>query len=233
MQTSMVFSQRKWPGAGDVDDCWVVSGIQAVNVTAPWLRLVSVPAFRRAAGEPDVQGEANGGQLRDIRRGIRTLFPDYADLWDNAYGVTWDAFVAHALEHRPLSVAVRSSKLPTRLQFGFGGYHQITIAVKGDGTWLVANPLAEPYARWITVNPVELKPAVMAYGRAQAGASGAWYVVGPTDAEALERYHAIDDTTPFDQEDVDALTAAIAAERDALQGRIDRAVDDLTGDPIP
>jgi hypothetical protein len=235
VQTSMVFNQAKWPGARDVDDCWAVSGIQCVNVTAPWLRLVSIPAFRRAAGKPDTTG-ADGGQPEDIKRGVESLFPAwYRD--ETRLRIrrqeSWESLVTWAQErpegHRPLSIAVVSAKLPTRIQFGFLKLHQLSLVVKGDGTWLVANPLAPVYSRWERINPAELRPAVMAYGRARTGQGGAWFVAFPSDEQMAPLYAAFDDTTPFDQEDVDQLTAAIAAERDELAGRIDAAQDVLDG----
>jgi len=230
----MVFNQRKWPGAGDVDDCWVVSAIQAMHVTAPWLRLVGVKEFRKAAGRPDVQGEANGGQLRHVKLGCEGVFPQWYRAADGprirvVAGGTWDQLKDDALEHRPLSVAVVSAKLPARLQFGFGGYHQITVVAKASGRWLVANPLAPAYSRWVEVNPSELRPAVVAYGRDKSGRPGAWYVRFPTDEEMAARYHAVDDDTPFDQDDIDAATAALAADNAELQGRIDSAIDVLDG----
>jgi hypothetical protein len=122
-----------------------------------------------------------------------------------------------------------SAKLPARLQFGFKGYHQISVAVKDDGRWLVANPLAPPYSRWVQVQPEEIRAAVLAYGTAKGGTPGVWAVVFPGDAVMAATLPAHTDTTPFDQEDVDRITAAIAAERDELAGRIDQAQDVLDG----
>jgi hypothetical protein len=233
MQTSMVFSQRKWPGVGDIDDCWVLSGIQCINVTAPWLRLVSVPAFRKAARKPDIQGQADGGQIVDIKRGVEALFPDWYSGPTRVRllrGESWQTVKDLAAEGRPLSLAVVSAKLPTRMQYGFAGYHQVSLVQKGNGRWLLANPLAQPYARWQEIDPAELRSAVMAYGRAKSGSGGAWFAAFPTDTEMAAIYRPFDDSTPFDQEDVDRITAAIASERDDLAGRIDGALDALTGD---
>lgn len=234
MQTSMVFNQVRWPGARDADDCWVLSGgVQCVNATAPWLRLVSVPVFRKAAGRPDVQGRADGGQLDDIKRGVETLWPawyrDETRLRVRKQ-VTWESLREWAEGrpegHRPLSIAVVSAKLPPRLQFGFTGpasYHQLSLVVKSDGRWLVANPLAPVYSRWVEVNPAELRPAVMAYGRARTGQGGAWFVAFPSDELMAPLFAAYDDPTPFDQDDLDQATAE-------YQERIADAVEDLTGD---
>jgi hypothetical protein len=222
MQLSMVFNQRAWPGAGDVDDCWVLSAIQCANAVAPWLRLPSVPVFRKAAGDPD-DGIRDGGTLDEIVRGAETLWPaHFRGHLTRRRGVPWEAFQRDVILERPVSVAVVSSKLPTRLQFGFGGYHQISVARNARGQWLVANPLAPVYSRWVRVNPAELKPAVMAYGRARTGKLGAWYVVFP-DAEMLATlYSGQEDTTPYDQDDIDAATSE-------LRERIDDARDVLDG----
>src|SRR5574343_1566660 len=218
----MVFNQKHWPGAGDIDDCWVVSAIQAANAVAPWLRLPSVPVFRAAAGNPDKPGPT-GGNLADIVQGCETLWPRYfKDRLKRLRGAAWNDFAAHVNAEQPVSVATVSAKLPPRLRFGFAGMHQITVARSGAGQWLVANPLAPVYSRWIEVNPAELKPAVMAYGRAKAGTSGAWAVVFPDAEEMSQLYWGQQDPTPFDQDDIDAATQE-------LRERIDDARDVLDG----
>lgn len=210
MQTSIVFSQKTWFGAGDIDDCWVLSSIQAQNVTAPWLRLVSVPTYRVAAGNPDRPGPT-GGSLEDTMQATAKLFPEYTDLLHKLRDWSWDDFADMARAHHPMSVSVVSGKLPPRLRFGFTGYHRITVVVKGNGQWLMANPLAKTGSRWQKVNPTEIRPAIMAYGSAKANHAGCWAVAFPTDAQMAETYHATDDTTPFDQEDLDNATAELAA----------------------
>lgn len=208
MQLSMVFSQLHWPGnTRPSPDCWVMTALQCVNMVAPWLRLVSIPIFRKAAGDP-VDGIRDGGTLDEIIKGVETLWPRYfRGHLTRHRGASWARFTEDVDLERPVSVAVISSKLPTRLQFGFMSYHQISVAKNAAGDWLAFNPLAEPYSRPIKVNPAELKPAVMAYGRANTGTSGAWYVVFP-DAEMLAPLYAgVEDTTPYDQDDLDAATA--------------------------
>ena len=228
MQTSMVFNQVKWPAAGDVDDCWVLSALQCVNVTAPWQFLYSVKSFRKAAGDPD-DGVKDGGTLAEIIKGVTTLYPVYTGKLTKLAGNPWTDFTRMASSHRPLSVSVVSARLPARLQFGFKGYHQISVAVKDDGRWLVANPLAPVYSRWVQVVPEEIKAAIMAYGTAKGGKASVYAVAFPDDAVMAATYAAHTDTTPFDQDDVDRITAAVAAERDELAGRIDQAQDVLDG----
>ena len=225
MQTSMVFSQLSWPGVGDIDDCWAVSSIQCVNVVAPQLRLVSVPTFRVAAGNPDQPGPT-GGDLGDTVQGVETLFPVFAGKLRKLRGWSWDDFVDRAKDHHPMSVSVINAKMPTRCRFGFNipaSYHRISVVVKADGHWLVANPLAKPYSRWCKVNPAEIRDAVMAYGKAREGTRGVWAVSFPTDDQLEPALDGLpDDLTPFDQEDIDSATAVlearIKAAQDALEG---------------
>ena len=174
----MVLSQLTWPQVKDIDDCWVLSALQCVNVVAPWEHLYGVTAFRAAAGDPD-DGNMDGGSLAEIVKGTVGLFPSFAGLLTTLRNVSWAAFTAEANRHRPLSVAVDSGKLPSRLAYGFHGKHQVTIAVKGDGTILFANPLATYYSRWTTVQWADVKTAILGYSTA----GGAYAVAYPTDAQ--------------------------------------------------
>ncbi len=223
MQLSMVFNQVKWPQAGDVDDCFVLSALQCCNMVAPWLRLVSVKSARAAAGNPDKPGPT-GGNLADVAQIAENLYPRYfKGNLKILRGALWSDFTNAVNRSVPVSVAVVSSKLPPRLRFGFDGYHQISVARNRDGSWLVFNPLAPVYSRPIALlDPLELKPAVMAYGRAKVGTSGAWAVVWPTAEQMAALYFGQVDPTPFDQDDLDAATAE-------LQERISDARDVLDG----
>jgi hypothetical protein len=224
MQTSVVFPQLDWFGSTRPSpDCWVLSGLQCIAATAPWLPFRSIQAYRKAAGDPK-DGNRDGGTLEEIARGATTLFPDhYKGRLAIQKAKAWDVFTAYAEAHHPLSVAVNSAKLPTRLQFGFKGAHQVTLAVRYSGQWVVANPLQPWPSRWIKVNPAEMKPAVMGYGRMSAGGtSGAWFVAFPTETEMKAIYTSLPDDTPYSEEDLDEATAAlrerIADARDVLDG---------------
>lgn len=223
MQTSMVFNQVHWPGiGGDVDDCWAVSGIQLVNVSAPWLRLVGVKTFRTAADNPDRPGVPDGGKLIDIERGILGCYPFMDGLIKRRTNMTWDDFKAMVRAGQPASVSIDSSKLDPSLRFRYTGLHQITVAFK-HGQLLYANPLAPVYSRWLKVKFAALRRAILSYGDMRQGHDCVYAVFGPTDVLARAKLCAtvdIPDTTPFDQEDIDAATAA-------LQDRIDRALADL------
>lgn len=204
MQTSQVFNQKAWPGAGDVDDCWVISSIQAVNAALPWLSLPTVPTFREAAGKPDRPGQPDGGDIGDVVKGITQTFPVLAGHLRVLKAVPWAALVAEIDAHRPVTLAVKSMYLPQRLQYNFGGYHQVTVAKQGE-RYLFANPLAPDRSRWdVIVSPIEIQEAVLRYGADTADKRCVYAVALPDDAEAL-RLH------PLFKTEVTAAATALAA----------------------
>jgi len=220
MQTSFVFNQARWPGhdpqpgsgGPDIDDCWVVSALQCVHAVTPGARLVGIPAFREAAGNPDDPNDSDGGNLAQIVRGVEGCYPDYKGKLRRLRGASWAEFLRLVDdERRILSVSIVSGKLPVRLQYGFAGaesYHQVSVVRKANR--LFANPLAPVYSRFDEVASWDaIKPAVMAYGRAKAGTSGVWAVVFPTEAEMNPAPDP--DLTPFSQADLDAAVAACSA----------------------
>lgn len=233
MQTSIVFSQRTWPGHDpnpadgrpDLDDCWAVSGIQLGNVTAPWLRLPSVAAFRNAAGIRDTAAGTEGGRIGPIVRGCRAVYPSIAQLVHGRYGVAVDEFRGELEQHRPLSVSIVSGELPERLRYGFNGLHQVTIAERG-GRVRIANPLQRCESRWESIGFDDIRRAAMAYGRLRnPGDPGVWYAAGPTDSEARATIlmHPLPPDDPGPDEPGDS------AELAELRDRIARGVAVLTG----
>ncbi len=180
LQHSIVFNQVTWTGAGDVDDCWVLSSIQANNVVNPARGLVTVPRFRKGAGDPD-DGKNDGGNVAEIIKGSIDCWPELKGKLIPMRGDSFAKLQAAAQAGRPVSIAVVSGSLPTRLQFGFKGLHQVTIVQDGD--LLLANPLAPAQSRWEPVAWSGLQPAVLDYGKAKAGHPGVWAVVWPTLAE--------------------------------------------------
>lgn len=224
MQISMVFNQVRWPGAvpagdrdgKDTDDCWVVASVQAANVTAPWLPLYGIKKFRRAAGNPDDPNVADGGNINQITKALKALYPSIAKHIRAHRGVPWTEFDRMIDAGRPCSVALDSSRLPTTLQFGFKGRHQTTFARRAAGGYWMANPLAPPYSRWLHVTEEEIRPAIMHFGRLVSTSNSAWFVSLPTDAEARATLVPMDET-PFDQDDIDAATAALQAKIDAAR----------------
>jgi hypothetical protein len=220
VQTSIVFDQRTWPGAGDVDDCWVVSALQAMNATSPWAHLVSVPVFRKAAGVPDHPHQADGGNVGAIRRGLVGCYPALRGLVSVFRGDPLGRLEAELLAGHPASVSIIAGKLPVPLRFGFTGAHQVTLAARGD-RYLFANPLARPQSRWLTIDWRDVAPAIREYGRVRTGSAGAWAVTLPTDQEARGRWSTAVDATPYGQDDLDAATAALQARIDAARAALD------------
>ena len=212
LQTSHVFNQQAWPGAGDVDDCWVVSAVQLANVSAPWLTLASVPAFRKAAGDPD-DGKTDGGNLDEIMAGLRGAYPSIAPYCRKLAKVTAALAWALLLEGRPLSVAVISSALPANLRFGYAGPHQVTLAIKSDQLYF-ANPLAPRYSSWIPVSWSALLPALAAH----AGAGRVNGVSGPTQLEAVLVHPMMDTATAKARVAGAAAGAAALAQAKAIVG---------------
>jgi hypothetical protein len=197
----MVFNQVRWPEAKDVDDCWVVASIQAVNAVAPWLPLPNVKTFRAAAGDPD-DGKNDGGNVAEILNGIRGVWPVLTGHLKPMRQDPWATLVSHLTAGRPVSVAVKSSLLPSRLQFGFGGAHQVCIARKGV-RFLMANPLAPVYSDWIPCNLDELRAAIMGYGELKTGQRSVFGVALPTESEAFKLH-------PLFKAEVEAAAKAAA-----------------------
>lgn len=190
-QTSFILSQRDWPGAGDIDDCWLVADLAALHACAPWLPLVGASAYRRAAGNPDVQGEPNGGQLRHSIKALRELYPDYAQRFHAMSGESWTTLMNAWADGRATSVSLTSSELPPSLRYGFGGFHRVSILRTPGGVLLFANPLAPGYSRWEQVEESDIRPAILAYGKAKEGKPCAYAVTFPTLLEALDVYRPL------------------------------------------
>ena len=133
-----VINQVRYPGAGDVDDCWVVATVWAATVADPNAPRPTIPEFRAAAGNPDDPGP-DGGTLPQVIRGAAA---SWSYLTIAKYQSTdWGAFARRLADGWTASLAVIAAELPPNLRFGFSGAHQVGVVVR-DGTWLVANPLA-------------------------------------------------------------------------------------------
>lgn len=162
--SSGVFSQKMWPGVGDVDDCWCLADLMAVHAVAPWASLPDITKYRAAAGNPDKPGPT-GGNIAHSTKAIRALYPKLAIFTStaNAGPLTWAAFASKMKtgNRRAASLSVLSSALPPSLTFGFYGTHRVTVTYTGK--WRIANPLAQPHARWSVISEADLKRAVQAY----------------------------------------------------------------------
>lgn len=182
-QTSQVFSQRTWPGAGDLDDCWVLSAIQAANVTAPWLVLPTVTTFRAAAGDPD-DGIADGGSLAEIVKGSEGVWPVLRGKLAVLDGVPYSAIIDIARKGHPVSVALQLGKLPPALRYTSSNVpHQSTLFwyPGPNGFLYFANPMAPAYSPWDRTTWAALQPAIEGiYGAGKCKA-----VAYPTEWAAL------------------------------------------------
>lgn len=177
LQTTVgVLNQARWPGAGDVDDCWCLADFQALLAVAPWIVLPGIPAYRAAAGNPDLPGPT-GGTIAHSRRAIRALFPEL-DIEATDGEMAWPALLELVRAGRPASLAVVSGALPPRLQFGFAGKHRVMVWSNG-AELRVLNPLAPAHSRGLVIEPAALRNAVEAWG------AGVRAVIMPTAAAAF------------------------------------------------
>jgi hypothetical protein len=133
-----VFSQLRFPKAGDVDDCWVVATIWAAKSVAPSIAMPDATQFREAARDPD-DGVRDGGNNDEMALAVRTLWPRIPLV--DFRSARWDRFLRFVRDGHVASVAVLSSSLPRNLRFGFAGAHQVGVAWDGSNLRLM-NPLA-------------------------------------------------------------------------------------------
>jgi hypothetical protein len=157
-----VISQIGYPGAGDVDDCWCVATIWAALAADPSAYQPTVPEFRKAAGNPDKPGPT-GGDLDDVIRGASATWPQIRLL--RYQSTEWALFEERLRDGWVASLAVQSSALPTRLQFGFRGAHQVGVMF-ANGEWRLMNPLAHNGAPtgWITESDLRTAARAVAHG---------------------------------------------------------------------
>ncbi len=164
-----VRSQIGFPGAGNVDDCWVVATVWAATAFREDIHQPDVPEFRRHAGDPDDPNHADGGSLDEMVRGARGVWPGVrVERYDGA----WTGLRDRVKTGRPASLAVRASHLPSSMRFGFTGAHQIGVGWDADRTtFVVANPLAPEGSKPKAIDAAVLRDAAKAMpfgGRVQA-----------------------------------------------------------------
>jgi hypothetical protein len=179
--SSGVFSQKYWPGVGDVDDCWAMAALLAVHAVAPWVSLPKMTDYRAAAGNPDKPGPT-GGSLAHSAKAIRTLWPELGRLIKVIDNAPSDAFNDAKKLDRVASVSVLSGALPPSLIFNFYLNHRITV-FRGNSGWLAANPLAPPHSRWKPITKAALKLAMEKYPT-----SGVNAIVMPSVAAAFKTH---------------------------------------------
>ena len=174
-----VLSQKSYPAAGDVDDCWAVATIWAHRAATGDTHLPTMTEFRAAAGNPDKPGPT-GGNIADIMRACAKLWPGTAVQYSSP---GWTPFVAAVKAGNIASLAVLSSKLPANLRFGFAGNHQVGVAYEG-GQLVVANPLAPQGSAPIPITEDALHKA------ASAVANG-WILAALFEATPMLNFHVI------------------------------------------
>lgn len=187
-------SQVGFPGAGDLDECWLVATLTCLKNICPRLALPNARTFRDAAGVPDVQGRDNGGTGYDIGRAFRELYPG---LPFAGYTFTWADFKDRMKPGVVASIAVMSSALPGGLQYGFGGGHRVAVELLPDDTWLFLNPLAKNGTRPQKISQADLRLAAAKF--AGAGKIGAIVFTPDTVKEyfALNVYTRLNRTGSF------------------------------------
>lgn len=174
MSLGTVLNQKVYPGAGDVDDCWVVATVQAVRgvYQAPVhleVGMPTVPEFRSAAGDPD-DGVKDGGSLDEIMRAVHKLWPGLSSV--ELRGFPLDKFFDLLKEGGTASIAVWAGALPRELQFGFTKAHQVAVDFT-NGHFRIANPLAPQGSRPVEVLAYELAKTINAYSL--AGVFGVYF----------------------------------------------------------
>lgn len=156
-----VLSQIGYPGAGDIDDCWVVASVWAAVAADPNAPQPTVPAFRAAAGNPDRPGPT-GGDLDDVVRGSVRTWP-YLTIAKYA-STDWATFDRRLSDGWSASLGVLSAELPVYLRFGFNGSHQVGVAKTGP-EFMVANPLAKDGSRPLPCPLNQLRTAAREHGQ--------------------------------------------------------------------
>lgn len=151
-------SQIGYPGAGDIDDCWVVATVWAALASGETFK-PTVTQFRTWARNPDKPGPT-GGTLDHIMRGARAAWPNHTI--KRYQSTNWDGFVSLLKAGWIASLAVRSSGLPSDLRYNFQGLHQIGVAYENGQYW-VMNPLMSNNASLKSISGLELRRAARGF----------------------------------------------------------------------
>jgi hypothetical protein len=200
--TTGVFNQKRWPRAGDPDECWMLADLMALHSVAPWLRLPSAKRYRAAAGNPDEEGPTPG-TVRQSRIALETLYPTFRDVINVMKDEPFSEFLPELKSGRPASISVLSGALPGHLQFGFTGNHRVTVFWTGEKIRL-ANPLARAHSRSKVITEDELHTAVAAHPFPRV-----WCVLMPTLEQAFQRHPLLPGAI------ADAIESAIEDEDDS------------------
>ena len=152
-----VISQIGYPGAGDIDDCWVVATVWAEQASRPGSFKPTVPQFRAKANKPDAPGPT-GGNIQNVYAGAVGSWPDLRiTLYISA---EVEPLLAAVKAGQPASIALDSSDLPARLRFGFLGKHQCGLAWDGS-RYVLMNPLALNGSPLLPITTSEIARAML------------------------------------------------------------------------
>ena len=152
-------SQIGYLGAGDIDDCWCVATIWAAKAAGVPDWHVSVTEYRHWARNPDRPG-STGGSALGVDRGA-------VGCWPNAkirryHSSSWDGFISLLKTGWIGSLCIRAGALPSRLQHGFKGLHQVGIAYY-EGKYYIADPLAPNNSRPREITGAEIRKAARGF----------------------------------------------------------------------
>jgi hypothetical protein len=156
MMVLPVLSQRTYPGAGDIDDCWAVATIWAAAASKSTIVYPTITTFRMKAGVPDLPGPT-GGNIYDCNKGADGCWPTLTNYLN--VSSSFEAVKDHLRAGRPGSISVLSSALPSRLQYNFLGTHQVGIQLIGSALYCM-NPLAPANSTPGRITYAELQPAM-------------------------------------------------------------------------
>jgi hypothetical protein len=176
----------------DIDDCWVVAGLQSSRAVGASIAGVTIPVYRKAAGRPDNPNVSNPGGASDVQRGAKTLWPTLrVDISSRVWLTVRAAMVKLK---RVVVLLVDSSKLAPEHQYGFRGFHAITCRAVGDQFYCI-NPLQPKGTSAQRYSESELRAAAEAYPQ---GVQAVMF------APALAPVPPIPpaDPTPFSQDDL-------------------------------
>lgn len=192
-----VLSQRTYPGAGDIDDCWCVASIWAAASSKPTIVYPTITTFRKYAEKPDLPGPT-GGNIFDINKAADAIWPTLP----NYLEVTsrYDDIKEHIKAGRPGTVSLDSAALPDRLQYNFIGKHQVGVQMIADKLYCM-NPLAPANTTPGRISYAELEVAMrkLIPGTAQPyralffpkpASSGTPHWGWDVDADIVEEYGA-------------------------------------------
>jgi hypothetical protein len=199
----------------DIDDCWVVAGMQACRGVGADITGLTIPQYRKAAGRPDNAHAPNPGGAADVARGASNLYPT---LRVKLASTAWLTFRAAVVKQGKLAVLlVLSARLAPEHRYAFLGPHALTVrfvTTADGGRWYGVNPLQPKGSRPQVYTERELRDAAEAYPAGVQATLFAPPIVVPPPLP-------VPDETPYSQADLDDARASGYA--DGVQAAIDAA----------